>query len=36
MYNSNTWMILYYDTQPNVNMPRDIKKKLFKILILSW
>ncbi len=21
MFNSNVWMILYYDTWPNVNMP---------------
>jgi hypothetical protein len=25
MFNSNTWMILYYDMWPNVNMPRGIK-----------
>jgi hypothetical protein len=30
------WMILYYDTWPNVSMPRDIKKIMLKILILSW
>jgi hypothetical protein len=30
MYNFNTWMIFYYDTRPNVNMPRGIKKKYFK------
>ncbi len=27
MFNSNTWMILYYDMWPNVNMPPGIKKK---------
>jgi hypothetical protein len=36
MFNSNTWMILYYDMWPNVSMPRGIKKKNIKILILSW
>ncbi len=36
MFNSNTWMILYYDMWPNVNMPRGIKKKYINILILSW
>ncbi len=25
-FNSNTWMILYYDTWSNVNMPHGIKK----------
>ncbi len=25
-FNSNVWMILYYDMWPNVNMPRDILK----------
>ncbi len=30
MFNSNTWMILYYDTWSNVNMPCDIFKKLNK------
>jgi hypothetical protein len=36
MFNFNIWMILYYDTWSNLNMPRGIKKYLFKILILSW
>jgi hypothetical protein len=26
MFNSNVWMILYYDTWPNVNMPRGTFK----------
>jgi hypothetical protein len=28
MFNSNTWMILDYDTWPNVNMPHGITKIL--------
>jgi hypothetical protein len=32
MFNSNVWMILYYDTWLNVNMPSGIKN----ILIMGW
>jgi hypothetical protein len=32
MFNSNTWMILYYDTLPNVNMQRGIKNQVGKYL----
>jgi hypothetical protein len=31
MFNFNTYMILYYDTWPNVNMPHGIKF-LFKLV----
>jgi hypothetical protein len=30
MFNSNTWMILYYDTWAHVSMPLGIKKKFNK------
>jgi hypothetical protein len=37
MFNSNAWMILYYDTWPIVNMPHGtFKQILYKILILNW
>jgi hypothetical protein len=32
MFNSNTWMILYYDTWPNASMPCDIKNINFKLV----
>jgi hypothetical protein len=28
MFNLNTWMILYCDTWPNVNMPHGIKNQV--------
>ncbi len=33
MFNSNTLMILYYDTWPNVSMPRGIKIIIIYIYI---
>jgi hypothetical protein len=35
MFNFNTWMILYYDTWPNVNMPRRIKKNNINIKLVG-
>jgi hypothetical protein len=30
MFNSNTWMILYYDTWLDISMPPAIKNKINK------
>jgi len=35
-FSSNAWMILHYDTWPNVNMPCGIKIIIIIKLILGW
>jgi hypothetical protein len=32
MFNSNIWMILYYDMWSNVDMPRGIKNQVGRYL----